>query len=78
MIGLRSRSSEVTASLSSFVQSIGYLVAAAGPLAIGALYGATGGWTVPIWVLLVLLVPQLILGLLASRERYVDDQLTSA
>lgn len=77
MIGLRSRSSDITASLSSFVQSIGYLVAAAGPLAIGALYGATGGWTVPIWVLLVLLVPQLILGLLASRERYVDDQLTS-
>jgi CP family cyanate transporter-like MFS transporter len=75
MIGLRSRSSDVTASLSSFMQSIGYLIAAAGPLAIGALYGATGGWTVPIWVLLVLLVPQLVFGLLASRVRFVDDEL---
>jgi CP family cyanate transporter-like MFS transporter len=75
MIGLRSRESDVTARLSGFVQSIGYLVAAAGPLAIGALYGATGGWTVPIWVLLLLLVPQLILGLLASRQRYVDDEI---
>ena len=41
-----------SASLSAFAQGAGYLVATAGPLAIGFLHTATGGWTVPIVVLL--------------------------
>ena len=42
MIVLRSGATRLTASLSTHVQSIGYLFAAAGPLAIGALHDATG------------------------------------
>jgi MFS transporter, CP family, cyanate transporter len=55
------------ASLSGFAQSSGYLVAAAGPLSVGFLHAATGGWTVP--VLALLGVSGLILwaGLLAGR-----------
>ena len=34
------------ASLSAFAQSVGYLVATTGPLAVGFLHTATGGWTV--------------------------------
>ena len=33
----------------------------------GALYGATGGWTVPLLVLIVLLIPQAVAGVLVSR-----------
>lgn len=75
MIGLRARSSEVTVRLSGFAQSVGYLLAAAGPLTVGALYGATGGWTIPIGLLLALVVPQVIAGMFAGRPGYVDDQL---
>jgi hypothetical protein len=39
-------------------QCVGYLLAAAGPLAIGALHDATGSWTASVIVLMVLLVPQ--------------------
>jgi CP family cyanate transporter-like MFS transporter len=35
-------------------QAVGYLVAAAGPVGAGALHQATGGWTVPLALLLVL------------------------
>jgi cyanate permease len=52
-------------------QGFGYLLAGAGPVAIGTLHAASGGWTVPLAVLTVLLVPQLIAGVLASRERHV-------
>ncbi|HEX4256770.1 MAG TPA: MFS transporter, partial [Streptosporangiaceae bacterium] len=59
------------ASLSSFAQSVGYLLSAAGPLAVGFLRTATGSWTVPIVLLLVLCVAEIIMGLLAGRNRLV-------
>lgn len=75
MIALRSREHEVTARLSGFTQSVGYLIAAAGPLAVGAVFGATGGWTAPLGLLLALVVPQMIFGVIAARGGHVDDQL---
>jgi len=71
MIVLRSGGAHVTASLSTHVQSIGYLVAAAGPFLTGALHDATGSWSAPVAVLLVLMGPQLITGLQAARNRVV-------
>jgi MFS transporter, CP family, cyanate transporter len=59
------------ASLSAFAQGVGYLIASAGPLAIGFLHDATGGWTVPGLVLLAVAVLQLITGWLAGRARTV-------
>jgi CP family cyanate transporter-like MFS transporter len=76
MIGLRTRTAAYTASLSGFTQSVGYLLAAAGPIAFGALHQATGGWTVPIALMAVFLVPQAIAGLVAGRNRYVEDEVS--
>jgi CP family cyanate transporter-like MFS transporter len=73
MIGLRARTAEVTARLSGFAQSIGYIGAASGPVAIGALYDATGGWTAPIGLLIALLIPQLVAGWIAAKPGCVDD-----
>jgi MFS transporter, CP family, cyanate transporter len=56
------------ASLSAFVQGIGYLIASAGPLLIGFLHTATGGWTVPLAILLGIAVFQLITGWLSGRD----------
>ena len=52
----------VAASLSGFAQSVGYLVAATGPLMVGFLHSALGGWTVPVAVLLVITGLQLTAG----------------
>jgi MFS transporter, CP family, cyanate transporter len=60
-----------TAQLSTMAQGFGYLLASLGPIGIGAVHGVTGNWTVPLIVLGALLVPQLIAGALASRERFV-------
>jgi MFS transporter, CP family, cyanate transporter len=57
------------ASLSGFAQSVGYLIAAAGPLAVGFLHTAIGGWTVPVLALLGAAAIQLWAGLLAGRDR---------
>jgi CP family cyanate transporter-like MFS transporter len=74
LIVLRSGAAHVTASLSTHVQSIGYLLAASGPFAIGALHDATGSWTVPVAVLLAVLAPQLWAALAAARDRPVTGR----
>jgi MFS transporter, CP family, cyanate transporter len=75
LIGLRARTPEGTAVLSGFTQSVGYLVSVIGPFGVGILHDATGGWTVPLWVLIGLCVPQYLLGLVASRPAYLEDEL---
>ena len=57
----------VAASLSAFAQSVGYLVASAGPLVVGLLHSVTGSWNLPVALLLVLCAAELATGLLAGR-----------
>jgi CP family cyanate transporter-like MFS transporter len=67
----RSPDARHTAHVSTMAQGTGYLLAGLGPLGIGLLHTATGGWTVPVVVLLALLGVQLVAGVAASRERQV-------
>jgi len=75
LIGLRTRSSAGTVGLSSFGQSVGYLISIPGPIVVGALYGATGGWNLAIGLMLLLLIPQAVAGVFAGRARFVEDDL---
>ncbi|MGW5063392.1 CynX/NimT family MFS transporter [Streptomyces sp. NPDC004096] len=59
------------AQLSSMAQCFGYALAAIGPLGLGALHDASGAWTLPLVVLLVLLVVQACFGVAASHNRHV-------
>jgi MFS transporter, CP family, cyanate transporter len=77
MIGLRAATARGTAELSSLAQGFGFLIATLGPLAVGILHERTGGWTVPLWLLVALLVPKLFTGLVAGTPGYVDQQSTS-
>ncbi|WP_435821535.1 MFS transporter [Micromonospora musae] len=74
IIGMRARTTEGTVALSAFTQSTGYLIAAIGPLLVGILYQATGGWTVPIGFLAVALVVQTAAGMIIARPRHVEDE----
>ncbi|MET8083820.1 MFS transporter [Micromonospora sp. NPDC005237] len=73
-IGLRARTAEGTVALSGFAQSTGYVIAALGPLLVGILYEATGGWTAPIGFLLAALAVQTTAGMAIARPRYVEDE----
>jgi len=53
-IVLRSRDSQEATELSGMAQSIGYILAADGPILIGALYDLTGNWNVPLGLLLMI------------------------
>ncbi len=57
------------ASLSGFAQGTGYLIATAGPLAVGFLHAVTGGWKVPVLALLAVAAAEFWAGWLAARDR---------
>ena len=59
---------QAAASLSAFAQSVGYLVATTGPLAVGFLHTASRGWTVPVSCLLVITGLELAAGWQAARN----------
>ncbi|MFG2182697.1 MFS transporter [Streptomyces abikoensis] len=58
-----------TTALSTLSQSLGYLLAALGPLAVGLLHSATGGWTAPMALLLGTAAAQLAVGIALTRGR---------
>lgn len=71
---LRARDVAHTAALSGMAQSAGYTLAALGPLALGALHDATGGWTVPLIALALLALPELTAALRAGRPGFVGER----
>ncbi|MFI8290310.1 CynX/NimT family MFS transporter [Streptomyces sp. NPDC085614] len=71
LIVLRSGDAVTASRLSGMAQTVGYLLAAAGPLAAGAVHQATGSWSVPIALVLVVCATALGVGLLAARDRKV-------
>ncbi|MET9950710.1 MFS transporter [Streptomyces sp. NPDC006339] len=74
MIGMRSRTGAGVVKLSAFAQSVGYLISIPGPLLVGVLYQHSGGWGLPIALMGGLMVPQMIVGSLAGRDRTVEDE----
>ncbi|KAA6216959.1 CynX/NimT family MFS transporter [Streptomyces filamentosus] len=74
MIGMRSRTGAGVVRLSAFAQSVGYLISIPGPLLVGVLYQHSGGWGVPIALMGGLMVPQMIVGSLAGRDRTIEDE----
>lgn len=68
---LRAPDPHRSAELSGMAQAIGYSLAAVGPLAIGALKDSSGGWDLPLAVLLVATVPLFVAGFEAGRARTV-------
>jgi CP family cyanate transporter-like MFS transporter len=76
LVGLRARTPEGTAALSGVTQSLGYLIAAAGPFTIGAVYDATDGWTWPLALLLATVLPLFAVAAYVARPMAVEDQLS--
>jgi CP family cyanate transporter-like MFS transporter len=74
LIGLRARTPETTAALSTVTQGWGYLLAGAGPLLVGVLRGNTGSYTGMFVILLAGVAGLGITGWLATRQKYVDDE----
>lgn len=68
---LRAADPRSSAALSGMGQSIGYLVAAVGPVLFGFLHDVTGGWRTPLAVLAGVAAAHALIGLRAGRDAHV-------
>jgi len=73
LINLRTRTPAGSASLSGFMQGVGYAVACLGPLLFGVLHEATGGWEWPFTMLATSVVLMVAGGWQACRQRMLED-----
>jgi CP family cyanate transporter-like MFS transporter len=69
---LRSRDAPAAAELSGMAQAVGYLVAAAGPIAVGVLHDVTHGWGASVAALLAATAALLTAGWIAGADRFVE------
>lgn len=75
---LRTRSAPVSSELSGMAQTVGYLVAALGPLSVGVLHGAEGGWTAGLLELLAVAVVLAVAGWAAAADRSIEGEAASS
>ncbi|WP_200901203.1 MFS transporter, partial [Nostocoides japonicum] len=69
LVGIRGRSHHDTARLSGMAQSVGYLLAAGGPVTAGYLAQRTGGWRATLLLVTALAVVQIVVAVPVGRDR---------
>jgi MFS transporter, CP family, cyanate transporter len=70
-LGLRTRNARQAADLSGMAQSLGYLLAAVGPMLFGFLFDMTHSWNTPIITLLIITIFVIVSGVGAGRNKFV-------
>lgn len=73
LINLRTRTHQSAIALSGFVQSMGYVLGAMGPLAFGILHDLTGSWSAPLILLIVLALGGIAAGAIVARGKMLED-----
>jgi MFS transporter, CP family, cyanate transporter len=71
--GLRTRDHRQAAALSLMAQSIGYFIAALGPIIFGLLHDVSHGWTLPLLAMAGSLIVQAAAGFGAGRNTQIGD-----
>lgn len=71
LFALRTKTAYEAAELSGFAQSIGYLLAAVGPVTFGFVHDLTNSWFVPNILFIVAALLLSVSGMISSRNRYV-------
>ncbi len=74
LMAQRARDHDTSAALSGMSQSVGYVIAALGPIAFGALHTITGGWLLPLALVLAVLTALTVVGVFAGRDRFVLER----
>lgn len=69
---LRVESAELTTGLSGMAQSVGYFIAAFGPVLFGFVHDLTNSWNIPLYSMLAITILQLGFGLGASKNRVIN------
>jgi CP family cyanate transporter-like MFS transporter len=77
LINLRTRTHEGAVALSGFVQGLGYVLGALGPIVVGALHDVSGGWLWPLIFLLATAAAVVFAGTVVARPGMLEDHVAA-
>ena len=72
---LRTKDGYEAAELSGMAQSLGYLLAAVGPVLVGGLQDITGSWTLPLSMMALFAIVMLIMGVASGKNKQISGNL---
>ena len=72
---LRTKDGYEAAELSGMAQSLGYLLAAVGPVLVGGLQDITGSWTLPLSMMALFAIVMLIMGVASGKNKQVSGNM---
>lgn len=72
---LRTKDGYEAAELSGMAQSLGYLLAAVGPVLVGGLQDITGSWTLPLSMMALFAIVMLIMGIASGKNKQVSGNM---
>jgi len=75
LIGARTATHQMATELSGYVNTVGYLIAAIGPVVVGAIHEITDSWFVPLIVLAIFATVLLPAAAVLAKERTIEDEL---
>jgi CP family cyanate transporter-like MFS transporter len=67
LASMKTETPEMTRTLSTMMQSIGYVISAVGPLYIGTLFESSGSWNVALLGVVAITILQLLVGLVVGK-----------
>ncbi len=73
LVGMRGADPQTSARLSGMAQSVGYLLAAIGPVLFGALHDLLGDWQIALYFLFVVVSVQLIAAMRAGSSKKIGN-----
>jgi MFS transporter, CP family, cyanate transporter len=73
LIVLRARDADVARQLSGMAQGVGYAIGAAGPFVVGLVFQHSGGWTLPLVLLLAVCAVILVTATIAGRDVRIGE-----
>lgn len=73
LVNLRCRTTGGSTALSGFVQGVGYIMGAAGPLIFGALFNLTGDWDAALWFIIAVGLVATVAAIFSVRKNYIED-----
>jgi len=76
LFSMRTYTTNQASELSGMAQAVGYVIAFFGPLGTGWLHEMTGSWSMPLFIMLILMVVNVVIAWLVSRPVMVDGKST--
>ncbi|MDN3441948.1 MFS transporter [Psychrobacter sp. APC 3279] len=74
LFSMRTYTTNQASELSGMAQVVGYLIAFFGPLGTGWLHEMTGSWSMPLFIMLILMIVNVVIAWLVSRPVMVDGK----